>query len=45
MKTIKTILAVPATIIGALGLGLLFAFMAVKIYGGRLLKLVNVKLG
>ena len=38
MKAIKTILAVPATIAGAIGLGLLFAFLAVKIYGGRLIK-------
>lgn len=45
MKLIKTILAVPATLVGATGLGLLFAFLAVKIYGGRLLKLTKVKLG
>ena len=45
MKIIKTILAVPATLIGATGLGLLFGFMAVKIYGKRLVNLVNVKLG
>ncbi len=38
MKVIKTVLAVPATLIGAAGLGILFAFLAVKIYGGRLLK-------
>lgn len=38
MKAIKTILAVPATIIGALGLSLLFAFLSIKIYGGRLIK-------
>lgn len=38
MKIVKTIIAVPATVLGALGLGLLFAFLAVKIYGGRLIK-------
>lgn len=38
MKLLKTIVAVPATIAGAVGLGLLFAFLAVKIYGGRLIK-------
>jgi hypothetical protein len=38
MKVIKTILAVPATIVGAIGLSVLFAFLTVKIYGGRLIK-------
>lgn len=38
MKIVKTIIAVPATVLGAFGLGLLFAFLAVKIYGGRLIK-------
>lgn len=38
MKVIKTVLAVPATAIGMVGLGLLFAFLAVKIYGERLIK-------
>jgi hypothetical protein len=45
MKLIKLILAVPATIIGTIGLSFLFAFLTIKICGEKLIQLTNAKLG